>query len=332
MNLHDHLIGAALQLNSDCLRIILSRKAGPDVSIEQQFSADSLRRFNQNLRILLAVWYLLKPAVEKDTFRQSKLRLKGLQEMLAPEINRIGLLDLLADYQAKVDKPRAIKLLQSVQDRVQTEQSLARMDVDLLSLLLQEESRVWRELAPNKQNQTHKILARFVRCYKKCLLNASGSEQAKESISQAILEKDRKPIQWREQVCRMWDQLVLVKEGLGDAGRERNWYLVRLVQVLERERILELLESRLRYELSENREFSGRKAKKYRRMPGKLARLIADQHEKLNLRQMKLYDCIFGQSLDEYLDFVSTICHQGVPGESVLLGQSESGISTPGEE
>jgi hypothetical protein len=47
-----------------------------------------------------------------------------------------------------------------------------------------------------------------------------------------------------------------------------------------------------------------------KKIPGKLLRELHDQQNKLILRQVKLYECIFGQSPKAYLAFVSVACKE----------------------
>jgi hypothetical protein len=318
MDLYKHLITSALHRNSECLRLILSRGVDANVTLANQFSPDALSDFIFKLDSLSACWYLIKPAVKSKTHRQAKHRLAILKRMLVPEIDRYALLEVLEDCLHKSKSTKSTRLLSSLKLTIQDEAESNYLDVQALSLLLQEESRCWRNLPSKSPDSNKKILPRFVRRYINCQVTGTRvldtpravfpkkqDGEQKFNLSKLPLLREQTPQKlqsnWRKKSNGLWHQLLLVEQSLGEAGRERNWYLVRLQQCQSRGRLLALLESRLE---------SSRSSDKPVKIPGKLLRQLHDAQNKLILRQVKLYDCIFGQRPKAYLAFISVICNQ----------------------
>jgi len=316
MDLYKHLITSALHRNSECLRIILSRDVDVNVAIAGQFTPDALSDFLFKLDSLSACWYLIKPAITSKAYTQAKRRLASLKDILVPETDRHALLDVLEDCLLKSKSTKSTKLLSTLKTNVQDEWKAGCLDVQALSLLLQEESRCWRELPASSPNDNKKILGRFVRRYTNCQVTGTRVLEYPRGL---FPEKGTGPLnfslrnlpvlrqqtseklqnQWRNKSNGMWHQLLLVEQELGEAGRERNWYLVRLQQCQSRGRLLAMLEARLQ---------AVRTSDQVVKVPGKLLRLLHDLQNKLILRQVKLYDCIFGQRPKAYLAFVSAVC------------------------
>lgn len=298
MKLSSHLTTVALQLNSSCLRIVLSR----DTS--SQFSVDALRQFHTNLAGLSAIWYLIKPAVDKSLYKQAKNRLKAVNRILVPELDRMALLDMLDELLAENRKPKVQGVLRELKQTIQEKQRVARLDIEALSLALQKESRCWRELAPISVNLHEKIQKRFVRCYGK---GKSITEGQYSGHQQAILEALTLP-RWRRHFTRLWHQLDLIRMDTNDVDRARHWYAERLAHSLERSRLLEVLLKGLVRPAPATFSSSSSGKTANRIIPKSLQQQVQQQQHKLVLRQLKLYECIYGQTLQEYSAFIAKAC------------------------
>jgi len=315
MNLYKHLITSALHRNSECLRIILSRDVDVDDGLAGQFAPDALSDFFFKLDSLSACWYLIKPTVNSKTYRLAKLRLASLKSLLLPELDRKALLEVLNECLHKSKSSKSTILLDTLKTDIKEEEQSKNLDIQALSLLLQEESRCWRELPSSSLHGNKKILSRFVRRYTnsqvfgarvleypRSLFPKPGAGQANFDIGKlpALRQQtsEKRLYQWQNKTKGVWHQLLLVEHELGDAGRERNWYLVRLQQCQRRGYLLAMLEQHLLDQAA--------------KVPGKLLRQLRDQQNNLILRQVKLYDCIFGQSPKAYLAFVSVVCKQAI--------------------
>jgi hypothetical protein len=337
MNLYKQLITSALHRNSECLRIILSRDVELSPGLACQFAPDALADLYNKLDSLSACWYLIKPALGSKNYRKAKLRLKSLKKILAAEIDRNALLELLDDLLPKFKSAKSVDLLTSVQQGLQEEGGNNYLDVEVMSVLLQEESRCWRALQPELEDDAHKankkILSRFLRRYIDCqargkevltyprsLFPKEGTGPTKISLRNLPVLQQQLPqkqqASWHRKVNALWHQLLQVEKSLGEAGRERNWYLIRLKQCQSRGRLLSMLKDRLdnavrRGEQGHKTVNEGAGAVSIaNKIPGKLLRELHDQQNKLILRQVKLYERIFGQSPKAYLAFVSMACKE----------------------
>ena len=286
MMLLDYLVDYALQINSDCLRIVLSRETHSTNTDTQQFSSDALHRIDENLGRLKALWHLVKPAVTKARYQCAMDRLDSLSQMLAVELDRASVLGLIDKLKARTDKKKALALLEATETEISVERSVRRHDIQAISLVLQEESRDWRELQPAEKIDDDRLLARYAIYYRKSQRKGSAVMHGRA---------DDWGANWPKTVSGTWFQLSLIKPSLTEANSARQWYLGRLVQSLERTRTLNLLESYL--------------SRGGVKVPGKLARLMQARWDKLHSRQMKLYDCIFGQKPEEYAASVSEGVH-----------------------
>ncbi len=335
MNLYKQLITSALHRNSECLRIILSRDVELSPGLACQFPPDAIADLLNKLDGLSACWYLIRPVLGSRKYRNAKQRLTALKLMLAAEIDRNALLELVDNFLLKSNSVKSTALLSTLQQQLQKEADNHYLDVEAMSLLLQEESRCWRALQPEMVDEAHKankkILSRFLRRYIKCqaignkvltyprsLFPTKGPGPINVSLRNLPVLQEQLPQKkwnsWQRKVNGMWHQLLQVEKSLGEAGRERNWYLIRLKQCQTRGQLLARLKDQLETELArdaQSREAVEEEAEAVspaKKIPAKLLRELHDQQNKLILRQVKLYECIFSQSPKAYLAFVSVAC------------------------
>lgn len=215
MRFADFVASRALQITSDCLRL-LSGTAFEDGVL----TAGAVANLSRSVDRLESLWQLVQWSVGKADYRRAMARLRELDQVLQLGNGRFDA--TASQLLAKTDDEKVRRAVDRARRTMSGSRGVGEMiDPSALNRLFQEESAVWRAQASDRGVRDADLVDYGIgRAF-----NKSRRALARLAAKPESLKRLRRAQRW---VGHIAHHLELLRPGLSEANEARAWFIGRL--------------------------------------------------------------------------------------------------------